>query len=201
MKQTLPLDIVGSSKFSRYPYISKEATYNMIISDGALINYPGYKKIKDIKPGGSVGRNLYISPKYQHQIAIIDNGVFSVSNDFAIALVGTIDTSTGAVFISENNANEIVITENSSNIYIFNYASETFTKHDIGFLIGYITFMDGYIIGPQLDTHQWRLSNFNDASTFPFDSQHVGELESSPDVTVATETLERQLFVFAPRSQ
>lgn len=196
MRQTLPLDIVGSTRFSRYPKISKESTYNMIVSDGALIPYPGYRKIKDIKPGGSTGRELYISPKYEHQIAVIDNGVFSVSNDFAIALIGTIDTSTGSVFISENNANEIIITENSSNIYIFNYAAETFQKIDIGFRIGYITFMDGYIIGPELETHQWRLSNLNDASTFPFDSQHVGELETSPDVVVAVETLERQLFVF-----
>ena len=196
MRKTLPLDVVGSTRFSRYPMISKESTYNMIISDGALIPYPGYRKIKDIKPGGSRGRNLYVSPKYRHQIAIIDNGVFSVSNDFAIALIGTIDTSTGSVFISENNANEIVIAENSSSIYIFNYALETFTKYDVGFRAGYITFMDGYIISPQLETHQWRLSALNNASLFPFDSQHIGELESSPDIVVAIETLERQLFVF-----
>lgn len=196
MRKTLPLDIVGSSKFSRYPKISKESTYNMIISDGALIPYPGYRKVKDIKPGGSKGRALYTSPKYQHQIAIIDNGVFSISNDFAISLLGTVDTSTGSVFISENNADEIVITENSNNIYIFNYSAETFQKIDVGFRIGYITFMDGYIIGPELETHEWRLSQLNNASIFPLDSQHTGELESSPDVVVAVETMERQLFVF-----
>ena len=159
MRQTIPLDIVGSTRFSRYSKISKESTYNMIISDGALIPYSGYRKIIDLKPGGSSGRNSYVSPKYQHEIAIIDNDVFSVSNDFSKSLIGKIDTSTGSVFITENNANEIAITENSSSIYIFNYADETFTKHDVGFLIGYITFMDGYIIAPQLETQNWRLSN------------------------------------------
>jgi hypothetical protein len=196
MIKKAPLQIVGGSQFSRYPKISRESTYNMRISDSALVTYFGYRKIKDIRPGGAIGRSVYTSPKYQHQIAVIDNGVYTISNDFAISLVGNIDTSTGSVFISENNANQIVITENSSNIYIFNYSAETFVKTNVGFIAGYLTFIDGYIISPALETHQWRLSDLNNASSFPFDSQHIGELESSPDVVVAAETLERQLFIF-----
>lgn len=196
MREIQPLNIVGSTKFARYNKISKESTYNMIVSDGALITYPGYKKIRDVQPGGQKGRWIYKSPKYGHQVVVIDDNVFTVSNDFAVTLIGSIDTFSGSVFISENNANEIVITENTNNIYIFNYDLQTFTKVDVGFRAGYITFIDGYIVSPELETHQWRLSKLNDASSFPFDTQHVGELESQPDIVVACETLERQLFIF-----
>lgn len=192
----IPLDIVGSTKFARYPKISREITYNMMISDEALIPYPGYKKIKDILPGGSEGRAIYSSSKFNHLIVVIDNGVYSISSDYAIARVGTIDTSTGDVFISENNASQIMIAENTSKIYVFNYLSESFTSVDVGFLAGAGTFIDGYILEPELDTHQWRLSALNNALSFPFDAQHVGEMESKPDVVVACETLERQVFIF-----
>lgn len=196
MRKILPLNIVGSTKFARYNKISKESTYNMMMTDGALIPYPGYRKVKDIKPGGSKGRAIYRSPKYDHQIVVVDDGVFTVSNDFAVSQIGTINTFSGSVFIKENNANEIVISDNTNIIYILDYPGETFTSVDVGFRAGYITFIDGYIVAPELDTHQWRLSDLNNASSFPFDAQHVGELESQPDVTIACETLERQLFIF-----
>ncbi len=196
MRQILPLDIVGPSKFARYNKISKESTFNMIMSDGALVPYPGYRKIRDIKPGGAKGRTIYKSPKFGHQIVVIDDAVFTISNDFAVTLIGSIDTFSVSVFITENNANEIVISENTNNIYIFNYDLQTFTKVDVGFRVGYITFIDGYIVAPELGEHRWRLSELNNASSFPFDTQHVGEIQSQPDVAVACETLERQLFIF-----
>lgn len=196
MRKILPLNIVGSTKFARYNKISKESTYNMTVSDGALIPYPGYRKITSIKSGAAKGRTIYKSPKYGHEITVIDDSVSTISDDFSKTLVGQIDTFSGSVFIAENNANEIVISENTSNIYIFNYDLQTFTKVDVGFRVGYITFIDGYIVAPELDTHRWRLSDLNNAASFPFDTQHVGELESRPDIVVACETLERQLFIF-----
>ena len=196
MRDIIPLNIVGPTKFARYSKISLESTYNLMTSDGALIPYPGYRKIKDIKPGGSKGRTIYKSPKFEHDVVVIDDGVFTISNDFAETFIGSLDTFSGSVFISENNANEIVFSENTNNIYIFNYDLQTFNKVNVGFRAGYTTFLDGYIISPELGTSQWRLSELNNASSFPLDAQHVGELQSQPDVVVAVETLQRQLFVF-----
>ena len=192
----IPLNMVGFTKFARYPKISKESTYNLMISDKSFIPYPGYKKIKDIIAGATKARAVYESPKYNHLIAVIDNGVFSISSDYAISRVGDLDTSTGDIFISENNASQICITENTNKVYVYDYSSETFNSYNVGFRAGYTSFLDGYIISPELDTHQWRLSSLNDATSFPFDAQHVGELESKPDIVVATAVLERQLFVF-----
>lgn len=196
MRNIEPINIVGFSKFSRYEKISDESTYNLMVSDGALIPYPGYRKILDVAPTGTRGRASYTSPKYDHQIVVIDDGVYSISNDFARTFLGSLDTSTGSVFISENNANEIVITENTSNIYIFNYQAQTFNKVNIGFRAGYITFLDGYLITPELGTSRWRLSDLNNASNWPDDAAHVGLLQSQPDIVVSCETLQRQLFIF-----
>ncbi len=111
MRDIIPLNIVGPTRFARYPKISRESTFNMMTSDGVLIPYPGYRKIKDIKPGGSKGRTIYKSPKFEHDVVVIDDGVFTISNDFAETFIGSLDTFSGSVFISENNANEIVFSE------------------------------------------------------------------------------------------
>jgi hypothetical protein len=191
-----PLNIVGSSRFARFPKISSESTYNMMMSDGALIPYPGYSKIHDIKPGGASGRGIYKSQKYNHLIVVIDDQVFSESTGFAVSFVGSLETFAGSLFITENNANQIFISDGSSKIYIFNYALSTFTKHDVGFKCGSISFIDGYIVAASLDTNEWRLSALNSGASFPFDAQHVGSLQTKPDVVVACATLQRQLFIF-----
>ena len=196
MIRTIPLDIVGSSKFSRYEKISRESTYNMIISDGSLVPAPGYRKITDIAPAGSIGRANYTSTKYGHNIVVINDGVYSITSNFSAALIGRLDTFSGDVFISENNANQIVFTQNTNFIYIFDFEANTFERVNVGFQVGRITFIDGYIVAPHLETSEWRLSELNNAGIFPFDSQHVGELETAPDTVIACETLERQLYVF-----
>jgi len=56
--QEVPLKIVGGNHFGRYPKISVEQTFNMIISDGALVEYAGYKNIKNLNPN-QTGRSIY----------------------------------------------------------------------------------------------------------------------------------------------
>lgn len=46
--QQVPVNVVGSSTFGRYPKISLETTYNMFISDDWLVNYAGFQKVVDI---------------------------------------------------------------------------------------------------------------------------------------------------------
>ncbi len=41
--EEIPVKIVGSSIFGRYPFISAERTYNMFISDEALVNFASYE--------------------------------------------------------------------------------------------------------------------------------------------------------------
>ena len=39
---TIPLDLVGGNKFGRYKKVSVEQTFNMMVSDDALVDYAGY---------------------------------------------------------------------------------------------------------------------------------------------------------------
>ena len=52
----MPLNIVGSSVFGRYPKISIEKTYNMLISDNWMVNYPGYSKVIDLNAFNNVSQ-------------------------------------------------------------------------------------------------------------------------------------------------
>lgn len=93
---TMPLGIVGWSEFGRYKKISSEETYNMTVSDGALVPFYGYEKVKDITTGGEA-REIFVSNRYNHMISVVNNGVYTISSDLSINRIGTLDTSTGPV--------------------------------------------------------------------------------------------------------
>lgn len=190
----LPLNVVGSNKFGRYPKISAEKTYNMYISDGWMVPTPGHLKVVEVDPL-SEGRGIFTSTRGGFMLAVIGSGVYilrdeiqkigrsipvgDVTESIAI-LVGSIDTFTGDVFIDENDAEEIAICD-KKDIYIYNYNSATFQKATIDFSPGYITFQDGYFIAPDLDRPQWRLSDINNGLSWSAGASSVGSLQTKPD--------------------
>jgi hypothetical protein len=178
----IPLDVVGSTVFGRYPKISVEQTFNMIISDAALVPYAGYKIVANITSGQ--GRGLYASTNYGKMIAVVDDGVYSISNDLSVARIANIGSYNGDVFIAENNASEIAICDKSA-IYIFNYANNTFQQASIDFLPGYISFQSGYFIAPDLNSDEWRLSDFNNGLSWPASANNVGEFQTKPNHPLA----------------
>lgn len=181
-EEEIPLQIVGSTKFGRYPKISIEQTYNMIISDGFLVDYAGYKKQKIINEGP--GRAIFSSANLGKMIAVINDGVYAITNLLTFSQVGTLETSTGDVSIDENDGFQIAICD-KKNIYIYNYNLSTFTKVSLDFLPGYIAFQDGYFVSVDLDRQEWRLSDPNDGLSWPPDGAHVGKFQTKPDRPVA----------------
>jgi hypothetical protein len=91
----IPVKIVGSTIFGRYPKISVEQTFNMFISDDWLVPYAGYKKIVNI--GGGEGRAVFNSTRYNHLIVIIDNDVYSINEAMFATKIASIDTYNGDV--------------------------------------------------------------------------------------------------------
>lgn len=189
ISKDMPLDIVGSSTFGRYSKIGSQQTYNMFISDGWLVPYAGHKKAVTLSGSGE-GRGLYASARYDHMIAVADDNVYAISENLSRTKIATIETSDGDVFISENNADQIAICDKSS-IYVYDYRNHTFTKAVTGssdsldFTPGYVTFQDGYIIAPALNRSEWRLSEPNNAKSFPAAPANVGELQTKPDEAMA----------------
>lgn len=201
--KSLPLNIAGSSTFGRYPKISIEKTYNMFMSDSWLVPYAGYQTA--IANLGNVGRALHTSTKLNRMVAVVDNKVYLIniffdqSNampiDSQAILIGHLQTSTGVVYIAENNKPQIAISDGHA-IYIYDPAvspSFQIATQDgtsaISFTPGYIDFHDTYFIcAASADSfytppanNTWRLSDQNNGLLWPDDSAHIGLLQTKPD--------------------
>ena len=100
--QPIPLVMVGGTHFGRYPKISDEQTWNFIVSDGFLVPYAGYKNVLTIASNNS-GRGLYASYRANIMIAVFGTIVYSIDDKLAATFVGNLETTTGDVYISENN--------------------------------------------------------------------------------------------------
>jgi hypothetical protein len=193
----VPLDIVGSTKFGRYPKVSVEQTFNMIISDNFLVPYAGHQLVTPISDTAQ-GRAIFTSVRYNHMIAVIGNIVYAISNDLSATQVGTINTFEGDVFIDENNVNQIAICD-KTDIWVYSYLAmpPTFAKAQtssspLDFIPGYITYQDGRIVAAATSNDPslgptWRLSDVGNAANFPNDSRHVGLFQTKPDTVIATQ--------------
>ena len=165
--QDVPLKVVGGTHYGRYPKISQEQTYNMIVSDGALVNYAGYMNIASLNPNGT-GRGLYSSNRANIMIAVVGNAVYKIDNALAYNFLFSIATTDGEVYIAENNGNQIAITD-GVNIYVYNYATGLVTvvtgaSLTAAFMFnvspGFISFQNGRFILACLNTSNWILSEF-----------------------------------------
>ena len=126
----VPLNIVGSSTYGIYEKMDSEKTFNMTISDGWLVPYPGYKiglKSKDFNDAPN-GRALYESVKLDRIISVFGNGVFLITLDYdhnsrevinsQIIKIGELQTTDGVVYIAENNKPQIIISDGRA-MYIY----------------------------------------------------------------------------------
>jgi hypothetical protein len=189
------LDIVGGTKFGRYPKISTEQTINMIVSDGALVHHYGYQAVAEI--GNGTAREVYSSPKFEHLIVVVGNGVYTVGPaPYPVLRVGTLASRDGFVYIAENTANQIAIVDGSF-VYIFNYATNVFTKVTVPFEPVYITYQDTYFIAADGASNQWFLSANSDGTSWPAGAGNVGLFQTKPATMVAVQTFDRQLLVMA----
>ncbi|WP_438967268.1 hypothetical protein [Flavobacterium sp.] len=194
MRKEVLLDIVGSTRFGRYNKISIENTYNMIISDEALVPYSGYQKLFDFRPIGK-GREIFRSVPYNHLISVIDDGVYTVSPALGVTQIGILNSSEGPVYITENGIDQIAIVDLTNNVYVFNHSANSFVVVPVPFVPNYITFQDGYFIASDSNSNQWRLSDPNDATSWPSNPENIGILETKGDRPRVVIEFRRQLFV------
>lgn len=212
-EQVIPVDIVGSNTFGRYPKISVAQTFNMLISDEALVPYAGYKAVTmlDSSLVGGKGRALYTSIPGNFMIAVINGSVYKINTDLSFSNIGTLQTSSGTVWIAENNNREILISDNN-NLYLYTYTDlgGVFSIANItgGFTIdfqpGFVWFQNSRFIcvatSESGDSTSWRLSDFNNGLSWPDDAGHVGVFQTKPDAIQAALSFPGRgnvLFLFA----
>lgn len=183
--EEVDLNIVGSSSFGKYPTISSEKTYNMYISDRWMVNYAGYKKVLDGLSGE--GRGIFVS-KSGKLIAVFGQTAYLIFisydqiNDVYVTeldILGNLQTYTGYVYIAENIVNQIIFSD-SQHLYLYDPSNLTtpFQVLNVDFAPGKIIYHNGYFIVNAIGTSQWRLSEVNNGASFPFNSQHVGDIET-----------------------
>lgn len=209
------LNLVGSSVFGRYPKISTERTQNLFISDGWLVPYAGYEIIiaNNLLLNGTQGRGIFTSTKLGALVMVIDNLVWLVYINYdqstrqavteQIYNIGQLQTSTGIVYITENNKPQILISDNS-HLYIYDPNATVKTVKvvpNLTFTPGYVTFHDTYFIaaasndtgsGTATQNNTWRLSLQNEgfeaadlSTAWPYATANVGLLSTKPDNTQA----------------
>lgn len=126
--EEIPVKIVGSSIFGRYPFISAERTYNMFISDDALVNFAGYEEANSPDSLDREGRGIFHSIRGNFLLVVVANKLYKITDINSFAVVrGTFDTFSGEVFMDENLASQIMIVD-GSNAYIYNWHDDSFGK-------------------------------------------------------------------------
>lgn len=184
----MPLKMVGGTRFGRYPKISSEQSYNLIITDGFMAPFAGYKNKIPINPLGE-GRAIYASNKNNVMIAVINSNVYIINSMLSYTTaIGTLATTAGSnCFIAENN-NGIVLFSDYEYLYSYSYATNVLTQLTSTKLIiakpGYISFQNGRFIVPDTSTNLWYISNVG-GTTFQATSQFQGALQTKPDTCQA----------------
>jgi len=196
-----PLNIVGSSVFGRYPKINIEKTYNMFISDKFLVPYAGYEiAINESEFNPGIGRAIYTSTKFNKLVVVIGNTVYLVSIFYnqrqekvtfkQVIKIGTLQTTTGVVYIAENNKPQIGISDGTA-FYLYDpLLTPSFQTIALTFTPGYLTFHDTYFIlaasndinySPPAN-NTWRLSAQNNGALWPSTASGIGLLQTKPVV-------------------
>lgn len=156
--QDVPVRLVGSSVFGRYPTVSAERTFNMFITssgDGEeewLANFPGYRHILELVEGGGIGRGVFRSVRGGFLLAVVGGDLFRIN------LVSEVPTQIGTiagadeVSMDENLSSQISIVGGGEN-KIYNYhvnagaiSDAVYDSHGSDFTPNYVTYQNTYFI-------------------------------------------------------
>lgn len=191
ISESIELDMTGSSTFGRSPKVLASRTFNMIEADGWLTEYGGYKKIIELLSGGK-GRGIFSSIPGNFMVAVVNENIYIIRKSYTlvdnqplydIKLIGAIFTSSGDVFIDENNVSQIGICD-KTRIYVYDYNANTFSIAVLpeGFLPGYLTYQNGRFATVDYNAATWLLSAPGNALNWFPDEPMLGKIDTKPEV-------------------
>lgn len=186
----IPINVVGSSSFGRYPKISFEKTYNMFISEGWLVNYAGFKKISKVSPTGE-GRGFYLSVRGGFSLAVIGGIVYKFNDTFGVEQILNLETFTGEVVMAENLNQQIAIVDGVF-CYIYSYLTNNITKQtSVAFPPSYVSYHNTFFLigsGPTATNPQlWYAYEYATDDTIQLNSTFA--LQTKPDIALIVSPL------------
>jgi hypothetical protein len=199
MKSPFALNIVGGSVFSRYPRMSAETTYNMIVTgnntkEPGLVSFAGYMVALDFIIGAS--RGVFLSTRLDEVVIVFGSAVYLININFNYRFLAELDSSTGDVYIAENASSQIGLVD-GDRLYIYDYLINTFSQPTIYFRPVFIDFQDTYLIAT-FDNGSWGISaSGNGHSWNALDQQ---QMQTKADKIVAAVVLNRQLWVIGNKA-
>jgi len=168
MGADMPISMVGVNSFGRYSKVASAATINMMVTTAsgrrALVPQAGYQTAISFPTGRP--RGAFASTRIDESVEVIGSQVYLTNNNLGYRLIGQLATSTGPVFISENQGSQIAMVDGSA-VYSYNYANSTFTRTVLGdFLPSYIDWLDTYTILTDSTRGEWQISDSNDSTSY-----------------------------------
>lgn len=159
---------------------------------GSLVRCPGLTR-KVTLPTSKV-RGIYTVSSNGTVYAVGGNMVYKVASDFTVTNVGTIRTDSGAVSMSDNGLQLIIVDGLSG--YILELDNSNFTEIQQGafYSSNKVIFQDGYFILAKPNTGQFYLSNPYDGTMY--NGLNFATAEGSPDLLVSILPFKNQLVLF-----
>jgi hypothetical protein len=197
--QMVPINIVGSSVFGRYPKISNERTYNMFISDEWLVSYAGFKKVLEILGKEGEGRGIFHSVRGNFFLAVFSSSVYRISDTLAVEFLGNIETDSGEVTIDNNLSSQFAICD-GENIYIYSSITNSITVQDLTITTTTIKVIPNYVIyhntffliasNPKSENPQnWYVARRKTDTTIEITEDDQFTLQTKPDNAIAVKRL------------
>lgn len=175
------IPILGLGFQSGFPAVTAQERVNCYleeVKDGdkyRVVAYgtPGKTQFFDL--GASPIRGVFSYGDYGYVVQ--DNEFFQVNNGGTYTLKGTIGTSSGFVSMACNGT-QIFIADGSADAYYYTISTGVLAQSDSP-AIGTCCFMDGYIVGNEVNTGKYYISDLYAAQTW--DPLNFASAESNPD--------------------
>ena len=199
--EQIPVNVVGSSSFGRYPKISVEKTYNMFISDGWLVDFAGFQAISQV-PSSATGRGSFVSIRGGFALVVIGSGVYKISSNISVQFIRNINSTFGGVSIDENLNSQIAIADGQE-LWIYNYVTNEFTLQALLYSPAtgspynvrpsYVIYHNSFFLiassssstNPQL----WYAATPNGTANISIDTADAFPIQTKPDMALALQRI------------
>jgi hypothetical protein len=159
---------------------------------------PGLTQLATATPASGNGwRALYYASNNQ-LYGVCGNTVYAISSSWALTQLGTIGTTSGQCWMTDNNT-DLVLVDGSANGYTIHLANNAFATISSAAFYGSnsANFADGYLIFNRPGTQQWYVSLNNQIT---FDPTFFASKSGAQDNLVACAVAKRYVYLIGQQS-